>query len=814
MSNSAHSLRSLRRTPGFTVAALLTLVLGMAAAGSMFAVLHGVLLAPLPYGRPDRLIGIGLQTSEKGRLQQPPALYFTYRQYATQLTEVGFYRTGNTNIWTEGDDGAPERVTATWVTDSLLPLLQVSPQLGRTFTADEVQPGGVTAVILSDAEWRTRFGAAKDVLGKTMIVNSVPREIVGVMPASFAFPDANTRVWLSARLPRDAVVGEFLYSGVARLKPGVSAKQAQHELAALLPKMAEAFPHLESGGATATWLAEVNPKPWARPMSDELTADIAHTLWMLAAAAALVLLVAWANVTNLMLIRADARQNELALRATLGAGRLRIAAHFLGESLWLGLTAGVLALLLVYAAVRALVAFGPDDIPRLSELGCSVATVGFIALISVISAFLCAAVPALRLRRASLSHNLRDGARSASAGKSRQHLRMGIVALQIALALVVSVGSALLLRSAHRLSEVHPGFDARDVTVVWTLLPFARFDDAAAVAFYARLGEQVRALPSVTAAGLTMRVPIAPGWSLQESFRIEGDARTLSLPVHVIDDGYFSAMGIRLIAGRGFGPIGGEWKGDIVISRSAAATLFDDASGVAAIGKRLTLAPSGPTYTVVGIAGDVHEHDLATPPSAVVYRPQVIPIDANTEPGARHLMALVVKSKGSSSALVPAIRRIVRDLDPSVPIFNIETMSDVVRASTARLSLTLTLITAAAAITLLLGAIGLYGVMAYMVALRTREFGVRVALGADPKRIAGLVAVRGLALTAAGVAGGHVLYALAAPFLRTFLYGVTATDPATLTAATLVLVATATLASWLPASRAARVDPAEALRAE
>lgn len=808
-----HALHSLRRTPGFTIAALLTLVLGMAAAGSMFAVLHGVLWAPLPYGEPDRLIGIGLQTSEKGRLQQPPALYFTYRQYATQLTEVGFYRTGNTNIWTEGNDGAPERVTATWVTDSLLPLLQVSPQLGRTFSADEVQPGGVTAVILSDAEWRTRFGAAKDVLGKTMMVNSVPREIVGVMPASFAFPDANTRVWLSARLSRDAVVGEFLYSGVARLKPGVSAEQAQHELAALLPKMAEASPHLESGGATATWLAEANPKPWARPMSDELTADIAHTLWMLAAAAALVLLVAWANVANLMLIRADARQTELAVRATLGAGRLRLATHFLGESLCLGTIAGVLALPVVHAAVRVLVAFGPHDIPRLSELGLGLTTVGFVVLGSFASIVLCAAVPALRLRRASLSGSLHEGARSASAGKSRQHLRMGIVALQIALAMVVTAASALLLRSAQRLHDVHPGFDADEVTVAWTLLPFARFDDAAAVAFYARLGEQVRALPSVTAAGLTMRAPIAPGWSLQETFRIEGDARKLTLPMHVVDEGYFSAMGIPVIAGRGFRPIGSGRNADIVISQRAAAALFNDATGTAAIGKRLTRAAGGPTYTVVGIAGDVREHDLATPPSALVYRPQAVPVDAS-EPGARHLMALVVKSKGSLDALIPAIRHIVRDLDPSVPIFNVDTMNDVMRASTARLSLTLVLITGAAAITLLLGAIGLYGVIAYMVALRTREFGVRVALGANPSRIARLVASRGLMLTTSGIIAGFVLYALLAPFLSAFLYDVTPMDPATLAAATLVLVATATLASWLPARRAARIEPAEALRAE
>lgn len=811
---TSHALRSLKRTPAFTVAAILTLMLGIAAVGSMFAVVHGVLLAPLPYGEPERLVSISLHTADQRQMQQPPAVYFTYQQFATQFAEVGFYRSGNANLWTEGGDDAAERVRATWLTASMLPLLRVPPLLGRAFTADEEQPGGASAVLLSEAEWRTRFGAARDVIGRTIMVNSVPREIVGVMPARFAFPDAETRVWLSARLRNDGVVGEFAYSGVGRLRAGASAEQAQLELATLLPKMADIFPRLESGGSTATWLAEGKLRPRVRPLLDEFTVGIARTLWILAAAASLVLLVAWANVTNLMLIRADARQPELALRETLGAGHLRIATHFLGESLWLGTIAGAFAVLVVHVAVRALVAFAPHDIPRLAELGVGMTTVAFIILISLVSVLLCATVPALRLRRTSLSANLREGARGESVGRSRQRLRMGVAALQIALALVVSVGSALLLRSAHRLNAVHPGFDADDVTIVWTLLPFARFDDAAAVAFYARLGERVRALPEVTAAGLTMRVPLAPGWSLQESFRIEGDARTLNLPVHVIDAGYFSAMRIPLLAGRNIRPIGGERNADIIISQSAAATLFGDASGATALGKHLVLAPAGPSYTIVGIVGDVREHDLATAPAAMIYRPQAVSLETGVEAGARHMMALVVKSQGSSSALVAAIRRIVRDLDPTVPIFNVATMSDVVRASTARLSLTLALISAAAAITLLLGAIGLYGVMAYMVALRTREFGVRVALGAAPGQIALLVATRGLALTAGGIAAGFVLYALTSPFLRSFLYDVSVTDPTTLAVTTLVLVATASIASWVPARRAASVDPSEALRAQ
>jgi predicted permease len=349
---------------------------------------------------------------------------------------------------------------------------------------------------------------------------------------------------------------------------------------------------------------------------------------------------------------------------------------------------------------------------------------------------------------------------------------------------------------------------------MWTQLPFARYGDSAAVTVYARLTELAGNLPGVLGAGLTMRLPLGAGETREQSFRVEGDGRTLSLPTNTVDDGYFNTMKIPFLAGHGFQRLGVQRDGDVIISQRAAATVFNDPAGKATVGRRLSLAPSGPTYTVIGVVGDVRDHDLATAPSAMVYVPQAVPIDPRVEPSARRTMALVVRTAGPPTAIVAAVRRIVRDLDPTVPMFNVETMGDVVRASTARLSLTLTLMTAAAAITLVLGTIGLYGVMAYMVALRTREFGVRVALGADPRQLARAVAVRGLVLVASGVAAGFVLYALAAPFLRAFLYGVTPSDPVTLVGVTLALVATASLASWFPARRAAHVDPAEALRAE
>ena len=811
-----HALRSLKRTPVFTVAVILTLVLGIGSVASMFAIVYGVLLKPLPYGHPDRLVSVGLQTAEVRRIQQPPAVYFTYTRFARRLGAIGFYRTGNANTWTDGDGDAPERVTATWVTASMIPLLQVKPILGRSFTTDEERPNGPNAVVLSESVWRTRFGAARDVIGKTLNVNAVPREIIGVMPERFVFPAADTRLWLPARIDQSSTTaGDFTYSGVARLAPDATPEQAQRELEQLLPRIPESFPRLESGTPTADWLDQTAPRPVVRPLRDEVTSGIARTLWMLAAAAGLVLLVAWANVANLMLIRADAHQLELALREALGASRRRIATHFLGESLVLGIGAAALALLAAWVAVRALVAFGPADVPRLAELGIDLTTVAFIAGVSIAGAIICGAIPTIRIRRASLSINLREaGGRAETAGKTRQRVRATIAALQLAMALVVSVGSALLLRTFHRLYEDHPGFDATNVVTIWTQLPFARYGDSAAVAFYGRLTELARQVPGVGAAGLTAQLPLGAGETPERSFRIDGQGRTLDLPTHVIDDGYFATIRIPLIAGRVFQRLGRQRDGDVIISQRAAATIWSDPTGRAALGRRLASAPSGPTYTIVGVVGDVRDHDLATAPSATLYMPQVVPIDPTVEPGARRTMALVLRTAGPPAAAVAAVRRIVRDLDPTVPIFNVEAMSDVVRASTARLSLALALMTAAAAITLLLGTIGLYGVMAYMVALRTREFGVRVALGASPRQLAQAVAFRGLALIGSGVAAGLVLYAIASPFLRSFLYGVTASDPVTLTGVTLVLVGAASLASWLPARRAAHVDPAEALRAE
>ena len=808
------ALRSLGRTPGFAAAATLTLALGIGAVAVAFAIVHGVLLEPLPYGRPDRLVSVGLRSAELPRMRQPPAVYLTYERFARRIEALGFHRTGNANVVPPGGISDPQRVTAAWVTASTIPLLEVSPLLGRSFTDEEDRAGGPHAAVISESVWRTSFGGAADVIGRTLIVNSIPRQVVGVMPRGFRFPNADTKLWLPARLDRDPTsMGDFAWSGIARLSTGANAGDADRELAPLLPRLGESFPRMPSGSPTSSWLEQARPAPVVVPLRDEVTGGIARTLWLLAAAAGLVLFVALANVANLMLIRADARQLELAVREALGADRWRLATHFLGESLVLAATAGGIALVAAWAAIRALSALGPADLPRLAELHVDAATLAVVMVASLGAAAVCTVVPMIHARRAGLWSSLRDGGRGETAGRARQLLRSTNAAFQLAVAFAVIAGSALLLRTFDRLHRQRPGFDARNVVTIWTQLPFARYDDSASVTFYARLTESAAALPGVTAAGVTARLPLREGESRQLPFRRE-DGRTPLVETVAIGGDYYGAMRIPVLAGADFQPLGAQRDGEIILSRRAVETLFDGAAPGAAIGRRLELAPSGPGYTVIGVVGDVRSEDLAAAPAATAYLPQAVPIDAAAEPAARRTMALVVRTAGPIDGIEASVRRIVRDLDPAVTIFSVETMSDVVRASTARLSFLLAAMTVAAAITLLLGAIGLYGVIAYMVALRTREIGIRIALGDDPQAVARSVVVRGLALAAAGTAGGLALYALVTPVLRGFLYGVTPADPVTLVTASVALIGIATIASWIPARRAARVDPAVSLRAE
>ncbi|HEY5418742.1 MAG TPA: ABC transporter permease, partial [Gemmatimonadaceae bacterium] len=707
-----------------------------------------------------------------------------------------------------------------FVTQSVIPLLQVPPLIGRSFTEAEDAPKGPNVVIISEGLWRSRFGADRGVLGRTIDVNGRTWEIIGVMPTRFRFPSPETQIWIPMRLDaNDPSPGGFNYDGIARLRKGVTIAAASRDLVSVLPKILELSPNLAPGVSTQMLLDQARPVPFVAPLKDDVTGGIAKTLWIVAAAAGVVLLVACANVTNLILVRADGRQRELAVREALGAGRGRVTMYFLGESIVVTAVSAAAGVALAAVAIRLLVSMGPTSIPRLSEVHIDLATVAFAIVVSALVAVACSIVPVLRIGRVHLSNALREGGRGGTAGRARQRIRSALVAGQIALALVALASSGLLLRTFERLNAVRPGFEPEGLATFWVALPYARYtSDTSAVRFYSQLLDRVRAVPGVRDVGLSSRLPFEQngGWS-KDPLYPEDDLATYANKIPPLnfytttDGGYFHVMGIPLIAGKTFDRPELQRGDEAIISRATAIQFWKDSTGQRVLGKRFRELPGTPWLTIVGVVGDTRDSSLASPPSLVVYRPQSI---SNGTHSTQWTMALVVRTGSEPTAITSAIQRAVRDLDPTLPLFDIRSMSDVTAASMAQLSFTIIVLGAAALVTLILGAVGLYGVMAYVVSLRTRELAVRIALGATPSAVIRMLTTQGVVVTGFGVAAGLVLFVIVARALKSLLFGVASMDPVTLLSASLLLVGIAAFASWLPARRTARVDPADVLRAE
>jgi predicted permease len=800
----------------------MTLIIGIGAAVAIFALVNGVLLRPLPYGDPDRLVGVwhDLPGVSMHKGNQTAATYLTYKKLGRSLDAIGIYQPGAFNVSDPRGGSEPQRITATQMTASVITLLRIPPLLGRNFSEAEDLPRGPNVVVISEGLWRTRFGADPSVIGRTLEVNGTTREIVGVMPQRFRFPTATTQLWVPLQLdPNDPYPGGFNYEGIARLRPGVTVDAADRDLVSVLPRIVEISPNLAPGVPTTLLLDQAKPRPFVVPLKDDVTGGIAKTLWIVAAAAVVVLLVACANVTNLILVRADGRQRELAVREALGAGRSRVMAYFLAESLVVTAVSGAAGLLLATVAIRLLVSSGPEAIPRLAEVHVDLATVGFALLVSALAALICSVVPALRIGRVDLSDALREGGRGGTAGRARQRVRSALVAAQIALALVALASSGLLLRTFQRLNAVRPGFDAERLATFWVSLPESRYaNDTVVVRFYGQLLDRVRALPGVKDVGISSRIPLLSSGMSQDPLYPENDASYIDKipPLQLytsVDGGYFHAMGIPLIAGKTFDRLDAQRPGQTIVSRATSIQFWKDSTGQSAIGKRFRELPNAPWMTVIGVVGDTRDTSLAALPSQAVYFPEV-PAPDQFDGRAQRTMALVVRTAGEPTAITTAVQRAVRELDPTLPLFDIRPMTAVAAASMAQLSFTILVLGAAAIVTLVLGAVGLYGVMAYVVSLRTRELAVRIALGATPQAIVRMLTQQGVIVTAFGVGGGLLLFVFVARTLRSFLFGVASTDPVTLAGASLLLVAIAALASWIPARRTARVDPADVLRAE
>lgn len=812
-----YAARALRRSPSFTITATLTLAIGIAASVAIFAVVNGVLLQPLPFRDPARLVGAWHDFPTLGMThgQQSAATFFTYRTQARSIEGIALYEPEEASVDTREPTAAPRRLATASVSATLFPVLGVTALRGRVLTDDDDHPSSPPVVVISEQLWRTALGSDPRVIGRTLDVNGRRRQIVGVMPAGFRFPSSETALWVPLGLdPADPPGTAFAYNGVARLKKGVTLADAQRDFTAVLPRIVDLYPLFVAGISTSEMMKQVRPRPVLTPFRDDLTGAVAGTLWMIAAAAGLLLIVACVNVANLTLVRTDARRRENAIRAAIGAGTARVIRYQFAECITVATVAGALGLGAAWALIDALRATVLHGLPRGEEIRLDWRALLFAAAVVAVAALVSTAISATRVPGSAM---LRESARGST---TRQHrLRSSLVAAQLSFGLVALAASGLLFRSFTALHAVRPGFDAEHVETLWISLPRVRYaSDSSAVRFYSTLVDRAAAIPGVTNVAIASRLPLeVRGIDPNPVYPEDDPSYAHKLPPLMlftsVGGDYFHAMRVPLLVGHVFDRMGAQREGDAIISASAARIFWKDSTGVAALGKRFRTLPTSPPYTVVGVVADAHDTSLAVAPSPTIYFPETARADSIPSHVVR-TMALVVRTTGDPAAVAAAAIRIVRGLDPTLPVFDARPLRSVFRDATARLAFTISVLGAAAVVTLLLGAVGLYGVMAYVVALRRRELGIRIALGASPRRVALDTTRQGIALTGAGVLAGFALFALAARFVRTLLFGVAPWDPVTLIGASLALIALAAVATWVPARRASRVDPAEALRAE
>jgi predicted permease len=824
-----YALRSLSRRPAFTFAAVVTLALGIGATTAIFSVVYSVLLKPLPYPNADELVQIRYSAAGYPSLPSPPSLYFTYRDESRTFASSGLWQPGGITLTGLGE---PERVNALRVTDGILRALGVQPMRGRSFTEEEHQPAaeGPAPVILSYAFWQRRFGGDEAIIGREMSsgeallegtdnrVDSRPSQVVGIMPPDFRFleltPQPDVILALQLSPPAQPVTGEnYNFGSLIRLKPGITLAEAHADVERMLSLWIEAVPVAarEENRLTAT----------VRLLKEDLVGSIASTLWVLMGAIGAVLLVACANIANLMLVRADGRRQELAVRAALGAARARIARESLAESLVLGAAGGALGLLLAYLGLKVLVATGPSNLPRLREIGVYPPVLAFAVAVSLASTLLFGSITAIKdvLRVDTLNSLVPRGA---TASRGRSATRSALVVAQVALALVLAVSAALMIRTFQALRDVDPGFaDPATIQTVRTPFPRALFSGPEQVArVQHEVLDRIAAIPGVASAGFTQNLPLEMFASNTNSVEVEGQTLPVgdTLPARrnkYVSPGYFEAMGTRIIAGRDITWSDIETGGGVtLISEDFARELAAEPAG--ALGKRIRIAGNSAVWReVVGVVQRVHETGLYEEAPSIVYWPSLVENAFGDDAFAPPNVAFAIRSgRAGTASLAADIRRAIRSVNGGVPVASERTMQDLYAGSLVRTSFALVMLAIAGGMALFLGGIGIYGVIAYVVSQRAREIGIRSALGAEPRQIKEMFLLQGLALTGVGVVVGLVVAAGLGRVMSSVLFGVEHTDPASYVAAVGVIVAAAAFASYVPARRAAAIDPIETLRAE
>ena len=811
-------LRRLLSAPGFTSIAVLTLALGIGANAAIFSVVRGVLLKPLPLEDPDTLVGVWHSAPGLGFpvMNQSPATYLTYREANRTFEDIGLW--DNTAVSVTGT-GEPERVEALLVTDGTLSLLRVQPQLGRRFTAEDDPPGAPARVMLTHPYWQRKFGGDPAIVGRHVTVDGRPREVIGVLPPAFSFLDTNPQLILPFRFePAKVFVGNFSYQGVARLKPGVTIEAANADVARMIPLILERFPL--PPGFTRQMFDEVKMGPNIRPLSEDVIGDVGQVLWVLLGTVAIVLLIACANVANLFLVRAEGRQQELAIHAALGAGWRRIAWELLSESLTLGAAGGALGLLLAYIGVRGLVAAAPEGLPRVSEIAIDAQVLLFTAGVSLLAGLLFGLIPVVKFATPHLGSALKEGGRLSSAGRQRHRARNALVIAEVALAVVLLVASGLMIRTFLALRQIDPGFrnPAEVLTLRVSIPPQFVSDPEQAIRTHEQIARAIEQLPGITSVGLSSSITM-DGYDSNDPIFVEdfpgpGGRIPPLRRFKWVGENYFSTMGNPLIAGRTISWTDAYNRAAVVmVSENFAREYWKDPS--AAIGRRIRNSPDNPWRTIVGVVGDERDDGAARPAPSIVYWPLLIEEFWDSKVfGYRNLGYAIRTGRAGSPTLLKEIQQTVWSVNANLPVAVVQTLREIQADSMAQTSFALVMLGIAAAVALVLGVVGIYGVISYVATQRTREIGIRMALGAAERDVSRLFLRHGVTLAALGIVAGTGAAALLTRVMSSLLFGVSALDPATYVLAAAGLGGTALLASYLPARRASRLDPAHALRQE
>ncbi len=812
-------LRRLSRSPIFTIITIITLAAGVGANIAVFSVVEGVLLKSLSYPHAETLVGVwhtapGLNMDG---VIMAPSNYFIYREQNRVFEDIGVYQDYSVAVTGQGN---PEQVPALIATDGVLPTLGVAPMLGRWFSRADDTPGAADTVMLDYGYWQRRFGSDRSIVGRAITVDGKLRQVIGVMPRNFRFLDGEQpSLILPLQLDRNkTTLGQFSYDGIARLRPGITLAQANADILRLIPTVWSSFPAPPGFSMNLFQTARFGAR--IRPLGQVVVGDVGKLLWVLMGSIGVVLLIACANVANLLLVRAEGRHQELAVRTALGASRWRIASDFLLESVVIGILGSGLGLLLAWGALRLLIAINPQGLPRLQDIGIDLTVLGFTIVVSLFCSLLFGCIPALRYASAPMGTGLREGGRTLSQGRERHRTRNTLVVIQVGLAFVLLICSGLMIRTFRALTHMDPGFDSQAGIQTFRLaiseveVPkvenVMRREEA--------IAQSLAAIPGVTSVALANSVPMDGGhWMDPVSAQDRNYADGAQPPLRrfkFVSPGFLRTLGIPLIAGRDF--TWGETYQRLpvaMVSENLAREYWGSPAN--ALGKYIRVGTKDDWRQIVGVAGDLLDDGTNKDAPTIAYWPILMNhFESDDENVRREVLYAIRSSRAGSESLMNDVRRAVWSVDANLPLFKFRTQEYFYSRSMARTSFTLVMLGVAAALALLLGLVGLYGVIAYSASQRRREIGIRIALGAQRSAVTAMFVRQGLWMAGAGVACGLVVALAATRLLRSLLFHVSPMDPLTYGCAALALCAAGALASYIPSRRTASVDPVEALRAE